>query len=143
MDFMKILFEMHVSNTMLETPPFTHTITGIEPSELDFDKINSFNNDTVKTFSEECYKIFKKRYPRCLVGSVDSNPHIWVVIALNHFIKKLHEQRQDIFVFPNGCCIREHCSINLFYEIIVEELLKEKKIINTNEDIIKMYGEEV
>ncbi|GAG34923.1 unnamed protein product, partial [marine sediment metagenome] len=142
MDFTKILFQMHVSQTMSEKPPFTHAINGVEVGDLNIGKLRTLNNNNVEAFSKICYKIFKERYPRCLKGSVDIDPLIWVRIALNHLIKKIHEQDKDMFVFPNGCCTHEHCSINLFYEIIVEELLTNKKIINTNEGIEKMYGEE-
>ena len=132
---------MHVSQTMLETPPFTHVINCVEIGDFDFDKLKTINNDTIKPFSDECYKIFKERYPRCLKGSVDTDPLIWVTIAINHLLKKIHNQDlTNMFVFPNGCCTQGHCSINLFYEIVTEELLKDKKIINTDENIVKMYG---
>ena len=140
MDFVNILYQMHVSQTQSESPPFTHKINSVEFADLDIDKLNTLNDNTVKTFSEECYKIFKERYPRCLKGSVDVNPLIWVTIALNHLMHKIHNQSPDMFVFPNGCCTQGHCSINLLYEIVVEELLTNKRIINTNESIIKMYG---
>ena len=143
MDFVRILFQMHVSQTISAVPPFTHTINGIETTDLNMDKMNSLTNDTVKAFSEECYKKFTERYPRCLKGSVDTDPLIWTIIAVRHLSLKIHEQSPDVFVFPNGCCTRDICSINLFYEIIVEELLTVKKIINTNDDITKMYGKEI
>ncbi len=149
MDFVRLLFQMHVSNTILETPPYTHTITGVEISEIDFSIIDLFDNDTVRSFTDECYRIFRERYPRCLKGSVDADPYVWSAIALNNLVNnvKSHEQEQmqleDVFVFPNGCCTLKHCSINLFYEIIIEQLLKEKRIINTDEDIKTMYGKEV
>jgi len=140
MNFIRTLFHMHLSQTITEKPPFTHTITGIQNNNLDITKICSFTNETVKTFSEECYNIFTERYPRCLKGSVDADPHIWTIIAVGHLRQKLYEDSPNVFIFPNGCCNRHICSINLFYEIIVEELLIDKKIINTDEDIIKMYG---
>lgn len=34
------------------------------------------------------------------------------------------------FVFPNGCCNQKICSINNFYEIVLEQLLKTHRIIN-------------
>ena len=140
MDFVRALFHMHLSQTIAEKPPFTHTITGIEKKHLDITKIGFFTNETIKTFSEECYNKFTERYPRCLKGSVDADPHIWTIIAVRHLRQKLYEDSPNVFIFPNGCCNRHICSINLFYEIIVEELLIDKKIINTDEDIIKMYG---
>ena len=143
MDFVRVLFHMHLSQTVSENPPFTHTITGIKNDNININKLYSFTNETVKTFSEECYKIFTDRYPRCLKGSVDADPHIWTIIAVRHLKQKIYENSPAVFVFPNGCCNRDICSINLFYEIIVEELLTVKKIINTNDDIIKMYGKEI
>jgi len=140
MDFVKILYDMHVSQTQLETPPFTHQINNVDFDDLDIDKLRTLDINTVKSFSEECYKIFKERYPRCLKGSVDVNPLVWVTFALNHLLNKIHNQDQDMFVFPNGCCTQGHCSINLLYEIVVEELLTNKRIINTDESVKKIYG---
>jgi len=139
---------MHVSQTMLDTPPFTHTVTGVELGDLDINKFNSINNTTINSFSDVCYKKFKDRYPRCPYGSVDADPRVWTTVAIMNLSRKIQIQIQnqlqsEIFTFPNGCCTSNHCSINLFYELVVEELLKEKKIINTDETIEKMYGEEV
>ena len=43
-------------------------------------------------------------------------------------------------ILPNGCCSTSHCSINLFYEILIERLLKTHRIINNDESINAMYG---
>ena len=131
---------MHVSQTQLESPPFTHQINNVKFDDLDIDKLRTLNNNTVKSFSEECYKIFKERYPRCLKSSVDVNPFVWVTIALNHLLNKIHNQDPDMFVFPNGCCTQGHCSINLLYEIVVEELLTNKRILNTDNSVKNIYG---
>jgi len=146
MDFINILYQMHVSQTQLESPPFTHQINNVEFEDLDMDKLRTLDNNTFKSFSDECYKIFKDRYPRCLKGSVDVNPHIWTSVVLNHLINKISTtlrgqfKDQYMFVFPNGCCTQGHCSINLFYEIVIEELLKNKRIINTDESVKQLYG---
>ncbi len=146
MDFINILYQMHVSQTQLESPPFTHQINNVEFEDLDMDKLRTLDNNTFIPFSEECYKIFKERYPRCLKGSVDVNPHIWTSVVLNHLINKISTTLRgqfkdpDMFVFPNGCCTQGHCSINLFYEIVIEELLKNKRIINTDESVKQLYG---
>jgi len=142
MDFIKILYEMHVSQTQLESPPFTHKINNVKCTDLDIDKLRTLeDNNTVKSFSEECYKIFKERYPGCLKGSVDVNPFVWVTIALNHLLNKIHNRDPDMFVFPNGCCTQGHCSINLLYEIVVEELLTNKRILNTDKSVKNISGD--
>ena len=41
---------------------------------------------------------------------------------------------------PNGCCTMSHCSINLFYEILIERLLQTHRIINNDKAINAMYG---
>ncbi len=152
MDFINILYQMHVSQTQLESPPFTHQINNVEFEDLDMDKLRTLDNNTFIPFSEECYKIFKERYPRCLKGSVDVNPHTWTSVVINHLYHKIfiggidpptlrgQFKDPDMFVFPNGCCTQGHCSINLFYEIVIEELLKNKRIINTDEIVKKLYG---
>jgi len=159
---------MHASQTQLESPPFTHQINNVEFEDLDMDKLRTVDvwvpgnnlgiNNKFKSFSEECYKIFKERYPRCLKGSVDVNPHTWTSVVINHlyhiiFIRGIDPpilrgtllrgqfKDPDMFVFPNGCCTQGHCSINLFYEIVIEELLKNKRIINTDESVKKLYGD--
>ena len=58
MDFVRILFQMHVSQTISAVPPFTHTINGIETTDLNMDKMNSLTNDTVKAFSEETIDLY-------------------------------------------------------------------------------------
>ena len=107
---------MHVAQTISETPPFTHTVDNVTMEEIDTQKLKSFTSENVESFSKVCYEEYKKRYPEALYGSVDVNPTIWTVVVINNL------QKEKPFEFPNGCCTRKICSINLFYEIVLEQL---------------------
>jgi len=148
MESVNILFQMHVSETMSSSPPFTHIIPNeVNILQLDMDKINKIVGDkeecekNMETFSQECYTAFKERYPRCLRGSVDVQPSIWTFIAMKSIVVAFNEGKLNKRIeLPNGCCNMSHCSINLFYEILIERLLTSHRIINNDESINAMYG---
>jgi hypothetical protein len=139
MDILKMLYNMHVSIT-LNKPPFTHIIKNLSNDDIDLNKLNSINNDNIISFSKICFEKFVERYPRCLKGSVHVNSYVWTEIAIKTLKTNITNKKENIFVFPNGCCSLNKCSINLYYEIVVEELLKEKHNINNDEDIKNEYG---
>ena len=124
MDFANILFQMHVQQSISESPPFKINIENISIDDLDFSKINSFTNENIYDFSRHCFDIYKKRYPNSLYGSVDINPTIWTQILIRNLSKI------KPFELPNGCCNQPSCSINMFYKIILEELLIVHRVIN-------------
>ena len=125
MNFVQILFNMHVNLSNSNTPPFTHIkefdkekinyelmdkiknedlrkyIAGCDifPSERS-EKVKStqsilFSEDTQKIFSIECLELFKKKYPNMPFGSVHHNPVIWVIFVYNTIIKKINDKSEN------------------------------------------------
>ena len=124
---------MHLSQTVLEQPPFTHTIDNLTLEDINMDKVNSITNVNLNDFVKICFEKFLKRYPRIAKGSVHIDPVNWVIILINYL-------KKNNLNLPNGCCTQAKCSINLYYEIILEEFLKEPRILNNNKEILAEYG---
>lgn len=125
MDLVGMLYNMHIKLSNDNNPPFTHK------KEFDKKKINCElmktlqNRDTLKNFSIECIKLLKEKHPQMLTGSVHYCPISWVVLAYNTVVNKLQKNldtKNDIILYPNGCCSKNDCSINLFYDVIHERL---------------------
>ena len=118
MDFANILFEMHIRQTTQKNPPYKYIVDNISVEEFDLSKINSITHENIDTFSKHCYSEYKNKYPDTLYGSVDINPKFWTQVVILNF------KKENPFEFPNGCCNQKSCSINLFYEIVLKQLLK-------------------
>lgn len=119
-----LLYQMHVQQTISNNPPFHHIVENITLDDLDFSLINSITENNIADFAKQCFIKYKERQTNSAYGSVDFDPVIWTKIAI------MNLSTEKPFVFPNGCCNQKICSINNFYEIILEQLLKTHRIIN-------------
>jgi hypothetical protein len=118
--FVHVLYRMHVQQTIANPPPFTHSISLPHGQKLNHHKITLLlsNPQLCKDFETICYHQFLEL--DVLRGSVHYNPSTWLTIALT-IMDEFDDT--DTIVFPNGCCSMEQCTINQFYQIIVDQLL--------------------
>jgi hypothetical protein len=123
MNFIEILYNMHVNLSTSDRPPFTH-IKNFNKEKINHELMRKIKNeDALKIFSTECLESLKKKYPNVLFGSVHYNPMIWVKIAYNTIMKKINDRSENNTIsYPNGCCTKEDCTINLFYDIVHENI---------------------
>ncbi len=125
MNFVGILYSAHVQQTLLPNPPFSYTLP-FNYELVNKDKYKSLRiEENLDEFVKMCMNKYKDRYPSLPVGSVDYNPKIWTKFALKS-IATTYKSKNTTITFPNGCCSKEEeCPINLFYEIVLEELCLE------------------
>ena len=114
---------MHVNLSNSDTPPFVH-IKEFDKKKINYDLMDKIKNEeTQKIFSMECLELLKKRHPNIPFGSVHYNPVTWVVVVYNTIVKKLNDEtKNNTISYPNGCCSKKDCSINLFYDIVHENI---------------------
>lgn len=116
----KLMYNVHVSETMKNPPAFTYTII---VKNLNLKKNFPQNDD------EKCelldYFFAKFKQTNKMYGTIDVNPSLWFNIALSSILY-YHSNNDVTFIFPNGCCNDCHCPINAFYKIIVEEFYELK-----------------
>ena len=109
---MSFLINMLFVNSLHETqqvpPPFSFTM-----------EVGSCNipqtDEEIKTLSAISYTEYKEA--KRPYGSVDVNPELWTRIAVD--VVKSGKN-----VFPNGCCSRKDCYINIFYALVVKHMTK-------------------
>jgi len=119
MNFVEILSNMHVSLCCGANPPFTH-ICEFDKNKIDSEIMNKISNEeTLKEFSIEYLELFKKKYPSIPYGSVHYNNVPWVIFVYNSILKKMNDAPDDVTItYPNGCCPKKDCPINLFYDLV-------------------------
>jgi len=124
MNFIEILYNMHVNLSFSDNPPFTH-IKGFDKDKIDLELMNKLSDDNMlKKFSAKCLKSFKKKYPSMAFGSVHHNSVPWTAFAYNAIAKKMNDESKDTTItYPNGCCSKKDCPINLFYDIVHDTIL--------------------
>jgi hypothetical protein len=114
------LFQMHYKIATLQdlkNPPFTHTI----PLYNDIGRFRFPDNETdLVIFVKICYSKFVDLNPHGK-GTVDFNPRAWVEVAIQVIRKSVNKGLSSVS-FPNGCCTRSDCSLNLMYEVVLNEL---------------------
>ena len=125
---LNIMFEMHVQQTGLSNPPFKFVLDFI-PSTFDLEKFNAITSSELElnSFSKSCFEIFKSKYKTIPFGSVHLNQVIWTKFALKSIILSYIDKSTTV-TFPNGCCSNvNNCPINLFYSIVLQNLILETK----------------
>lgn len=123
MNFIEMLYNMHVNLSKSDNPPYMH-VKKFNKEKINYELIETIKNkDALKIFSTECLESLKKKYPKILFGSVHYNPEIWVIIAYNTIITKISDKSENNTIsYPNGCCSQSNCSINLFYDVVHENI---------------------
>ena len=63
----------------------------------------------------------KLKNPR---GSIEVSPTAWVQIALKSISewKSRSDDQDEVLLIPNGCCSKEDCYINVFYQCVCKHL---------------------
>ncbi len=125
MNFVGIMYSAHLQQTSSVNPPFSYSLP-FNHQLINKDKYKSLRTeDKLDEFVQRCMSKYKERHSSQPIGSVDYNPKTWTKFALKS-IATTYKTKEETIVFPNGCCSREeHCPINLFYEIVLEELCLE------------------
>lgn len=124
MDLVGILYSAHVQQTAQPNPPFSHNLS------FNYEKINKTKYKSLGTeqnlndFVNVCFEKYKQRNPNHRTGTLDRNLKTWTKFALKSIVNA-YKAKTDIIIFPNGCCSLENCPINLFYEIVLEEICLE------------------
>ncbi len=136
MDLIGILYSAHVQQTSLDPSPFPYVfIFSREMFKKDKYMSLARNSEEFEKFVKKCYDKFIERHPGVARGSVHHNPKTWVKFALKGIAKAWKENSREV-TFPNGCCsMNEKCPINMFYEIVLEELCldDEEELIKAND----------
>lgn len=126
MFLVKMLCEMHVSLSNSDEPPFTHE-KKFDKEKVNYEILEKIKNeDSLANFALECLETFNKKYPHIPFGSVHNNPSAWIVFVMNAIVKKINEDNKlnnNIIIYPNGCCTKKDCPINLFYDMVHDILL--------------------
>ena len=122
MNFLKILFDVHVSQTT-NVSPFPINV------EFDYNKFNyekykfiTENNDNYNNFAKTCFDIFLKKNPNLPKGSVHVDHIVWTKFAIKSIIES-YNSKKNIITFPNGCCSINNCPINIYYLIVLENIM--------------------
>ena len=79
------------------------------------------NKIMLDSFAKSCFDDFKIKHNNIDFGSVHYNYLIWVHFAL---ITIKNNNNLTKISFPNGCCSKNDCPINLMYEIVLTKLMK-------------------
>ena len=120
MDAIKLLYQMHAQQTLSTNPPFTYCVV-IKTSNINMHLIDELykNNNTLNLFMDSCFEEFKQL--KLSFGSVHYDPNIWIKIVIQTI--KFNKNENKI-TFPNGCCTKIDCPINLMYEIVLKKVTK-------------------
>ena len=110
-----ILFEAHQHFT-INSPIYQHPVKNLD--NIDMEKVYELLHDINKidTFAKKCYEDLEKM--NLSYGTVHYRHKFWVDVAL----VALNSKKNTI---PNGCCSATDCTVNIFYDIICENLQKD------------------
>ncbi len=114
------LFQMHYSIATLQdlkNPPFMYTISLCNSTG----RFRFPSDETdLQCFVKICYSKFMdlNHHGR---GTVDFDPRAWVEIAIRAVRTTIANGLSSVS-FPNGCCMRSDCSLNLMYNVVLNEL---------------------
>lgn len=119
----KMMFDMHVSQTAKKNPAFTHTVN-IDYTKLDIEKLKYINQNEInlKDYAKLCFDEFISENDHLSKGSLHCNPLIWTTFGLNS-IYNAYCNKQNTVVFSNGCCSRDSCPINIYYLIVLKNIM--------------------
>jgi len=114
MDPIRLLYETNILATMQN--PVNYIEENIEECKL-ITSSEIFDNKW-----KTAYKNFKKENE--IKGSVDVEPEAWARLCYT-LIKGAKKESKTTVRLPNGCCIRDDCTINTFFRLFIKELSKE------------------
>jgi hypothetical protein len=119
MDFVKMLYTIHANFSNIDKSPFPH-IKDFSKEKIDYELINTLKNeDELTNFSTSCFEQFKLAYPSTPFGSVHYNHLTWTEFAYNTIVKRINDASESNTIsYPNACCTKTDCPINLFYDIV-------------------------
>jgi hypothetical protein len=123
-DFLsKLLFDMHVSQSSQQNSPFPYKVE-FDYTKLNIDKFNhvNMNENNLKDFAKICFDEFIKKNPDLPKGSVHMDHVIWTKFALKTIFDTFCSKTNSIY-FSNGCCSRNNCPINIYYLIVLENIM--------------------
>ncbi len=130
--FREHMFNMHyaVSQGNGGIPPFQH-----ERSLYNFELRRAFpiEGADFDQFTISCFEKFKqcKHCSGTASTSAHYRPAAWVEIALKAIQQALKDQEPSV-VFPNGCCVKTDCPINVLYDVVFDEMLKSNQPLHRN-----------
>ena len=123
MDPSVLLFQVHCQGT--RDGLFWYTVQDVSCSDIDGTKCRELVEDfeKMKLFSEQCYSIYNAKYASSMdIGSVDVLPVFWVNSAIGQLHYFVNVENVHQIKLSNGCCDSPQCPINLFYNIIIEQI---------------------
>lgn len=115
-----LLCKMHIQQSCSENPPFCH-VCSIDRSKENTVWLNSLllNEDLFSEFANSCFEEFKTLYPDLPRGSVHLAPRAFVFLCIRSILVSSGEHVS----FPNGCCNKIDCPMNLFYDLVLKKAL--------------------
>jgi hypothetical protein len=118
-----LMFNMHVSQTAKKNPAFTHKVN-INCSKLDIEKLKyvNENENNLKEYAKLCFDEFISENAHLSKGSLHRDPIVWTNFGLNS-IYNAYCAKQNTVVFSNGCCSRDNCPINIYYLIVLKNIM--------------------
>jgi hypothetical protein len=122
---LNLLFKTHVKQTSINPPPFLYKVP-FDYETINADILNKVltNNNIFNIFCKKCYEEFLK-IPNITEGSVHINPYVWTNFAVQTIKSFCEKQEKNEIAFPNGCCnMSSTCSINLYYNVVLNALKK-------------------
>ena len=122
-DMSVLLYSAHLYQTNLEPSPFPYTFF-FNREMFNKEKYSQIakNPELFVEFVSNCFEKFMQRHGDVPRGSVHYNPQTWVRFALKAIARAWKDNSTQV-IFPNGCCsMSEKCPINMFYQIVLEEL---------------------
>jgi hypothetical protein len=120
MNIVKILCQVHMQQTMITPAPFY-----FEP------KINNLESLVLPTSEEDKKKFIQHIYSTKYIelknpkGSVDCASEFWGLMLFD-VLEQCRESNkkgtQIIAKIPNGCCGQNSCYINVFYQMLIDNM---------------------
>jgi hypothetical protein len=114
--FVKMMCDAQKQQTLSSNPPFHYKTTLNKDIKLDI-YADLFKK---QQFMDDVYSKYKALDNP--FGSVDVDPVFWANVVFTVIAN--HDGSQDIEI-PNGCCNQNSCYINVFYQMVLNELVEQ------------------
>ena len=117
----KLMFNMHVTKT--QKTAFIHKVI-FNHTEVDIEKLKyvNENENNLKEYAKLCFDEFISENAHLSKGSLHRDPIVWTNFGLNS-IYNAYCTKQTTVVFSNGCCSRDNCPINIYYLIVLRNIM--------------------